>query len=304
MVSRDFSGAKECADKSWRSPGHGERKATGGRKLHGRAMNGTSSCVRCGPRFNRKTAMQMKKRPQYIASTKTCERNAGSWKESTIEVRRVARRLRIQFSGRCFAPGGSGVSRQGGGDARHGPCRSRRSVRFSTIPHGGKVRGDSSACRSRSFCPRFWKPSRSASVDAKFPLGAARATAPARGKPDWIPESVPSHDALQTARKGKRNGNGHAGGNRRIRRRARVFDGRRGRGVGCFTLEQRLRRSAQEHRKADSDLRKEQRLCRGAAPSRSCRRAPKPGGRSARGNTKPSSSCNERGSLRARLRAR
>src|SRR4029077_4966094 len=88
--SRRFSVAKERAGESWRSPDRGERKVNGGPKPRGRAMNGTARCGRYAQKFNRKGAGEVKKRPRCIASTKTCARSVGSWKESTIEIRRAA----------------------------------------------------------------------------------------------------------------------------------------------------------------------------------------------------------------------
>src|SRR2546430_10862326 len=44
-----------------RSPDRGERKATGGRKPRGRAMNGTSRCGRYVRKSNRKVAGKVKK---------------------------------------------------------------------------------------------------------------------------------------------------------------------------------------------------------------------------------------------------
>ena len=86
----------------------------------------------------------------------------------------------------------------------------------------------------------------SAALDAEFRLRPrpVRLTLLVR-KPDWLSKSMPPHDALQIARKGKRNGNGHAGGSRRICRRSGVSDGRRGRRAGRLAFESRLRRSPQ-----------------------------------------------------------
>src|SRR5215471_3651164 len=143
MESRHFSVAKVCAGKSLRSLGLGGEKATGGLKQRGHARSGTSRQERYVPGHKRNPPAGGKTRPRCIAFIRTCVRSAGSWKESTIEVRRAPLRLRIQFSRRCVAPGGLGVSCEGAGtvfDCVSGP---RRCLRCSTIPHGGKVRRDS-----------------------------------------------------------------------------------------------------------------------------------------------------------------
>src|SRR6267143_6184070 len=117
--SQRFSVAKAHAGESWRSLDRGERKVIGGRKRSGHAMNGTSRCGRCVREFNPKIAGKVKKRLRCTAYTKTCVRSAGSWKESTIEVRRATFFVRIQFSRRGFASGRPGVSRERTGDACH-----------------------------------------------------------------------------------------------------------------------------------------------------------------------------------------
>src|SRR6267143_740948 len=117
--SQRFSVAKAHAGESWRSLDRGERKVIGGRKRSGDAMNGTSRCGRCVREFNPKIAGKVTKRLRCTAFTRTCVRSIGSWKESTIEVRRTAFFVSIQFSRRRFASGGPGVSREGTGDAGH-----------------------------------------------------------------------------------------------------------------------------------------------------------------------------------------
>src|SRR5206468_6659267 len=136
---------------------------------------------------------------------RTYVRSAGSWKESTIEVRRVTFRFRIQFPRRCFAPGRPGLSREGAGTASHCLGGPRRCLRCSTIAYGGKVRRDSASRRRRDFRRRFWKQGKAAVVDAEFFSRKASSLASARKKPDGISESLSSHDALQIARKRKRN---------------------------------------------------------------------------------------------------
>src|SRR5438105_11041829 len=97
----------------------------------------------------------VKTRLHSIESIRTCVRSAGSWKESTIEVRRATFRFRIQFPRRCFAPGRPGFSREGAGTASHRVGGPRRRLRCSTIAYGGKVRRDSASRRRRDFRRRL-----------------------------------------------------------------------------------------------------------------------------------------------------
>src|SRR6266481_5145355 len=188
MEGRCFSVARERAGEFWRSRGRGERVATGGPKPRGLAMNGILRCGRCVREFNPKVAGKVKKRLRCTTSTRTCERNAGSWKEPTIEVRRAPFFVRIQFSRRRFASGRLGISREGTGVTGYCFGRSGWCLWFAAIPHGGKVCGRSRSRRSRDFCRRFWKPSWLAFVDAEFFLVETGAVASARGKPDWVSE--------------------------------------------------------------------------------------------------------------------
>src|SRR2546429_1136002 len=153
----------------------------------------------------------VKTRLHCIEFIRTCVRSAGSWKESTIEVRGTPLRFCIQFSRRCFAPGRPGFSREGAGTASHCVGGPRRCLRCSTIAYGGKVRRGSAPRRSRDFRRRFWKLGKAAVVDAEFFSEKAGSVASARKKPDGISESLPSHDALQIARERKRNRNGNPG---------------------------------------------------------------------------------------------
>src|SRR6266404_568202 len=122
----------------------------------------------------------VKTRLHYIEFIRTCVRSAGSWKESTIEVRRATFRFRIQFSRRCFVPGRPGFSREGAGTASHCVGGPRRCLRCSTIAYGGKVRRGSAPRRSRDFGGGFWKRGKAAVVDAEFFSRKASAVAAAR----------------------------------------------------------------------------------------------------------------------------
>src|SRR5207245_8798511 len=107
----------------------------------------------------------VKTRLHCIEFIRTCVRSAGSWKESTIEVRRATFRFRIQFPRRCFAPGRPGVSRETVGTASHCVGGPRWCLRCSTIAYGCKVRRDSASRWRRDFRGRFWKPGKAAVVE-------------------------------------------------------------------------------------------------------------------------------------------
>src|SRR5213080_4115820 len=122
----------------------------------------------------------VKTRLHCIEFIRTCVRSAGSWKESTIEVRRATFRFRIQFPRRCFAPGRPGVSRETVGTASHCVGGPRWCLRCSTIAYGCKVRRDSASRWRRDFRGRFWKPCKAAVVDAEFFSRKASKAASAR----------------------------------------------------------------------------------------------------------------------------
>src|SRR5262249_12910032 len=149
-------------------------------------------------------------RPRCIGFTRTCARSAGLWKESTIEVRRTPFRLCIQFSRRCFAPGRLGFSCERDGAICDCVGGSRRRLRCSTVPHGSKKRGHSSTRWRGDLGRGFWKRGWFAYMDAQLILLKAGAVDRARREPNWIPESLSPHNALQIARERKRNGNSNA----------------------------------------------------------------------------------------------
>src|SRR4029077_5701479 len=119
-ANRCFSPVKGFGDRYSRSRDLGKEKATGGPKPLGLARNGMSRYGRCVRNCKRNMRTKAKTRRPFIVFIKTCGQSAGSWKESTIEVRGTARFVCLQFPRRSFAPRRCHLAREGTRDA--GDC--------------------------------------------------------------------------------------------------------------------------------------------------------------------------------------
>src|SRR5690349_6516636 len=95
---------------------------------------------------------------------------------------------------------------------------------------------------------RNWETKWNSFMDAEQVFAQARAAGAFGGEPDRIPELVPFDDALQIAREEEGNRSSDAGRNRRICRRAGVFDGRGRRNTGEFACARRVRRGSPDNR--------------------------------------------------------
>ena len=80
----------------------GKEKETGGRKRLGPRGMGYRDTYAASESAGRTCLREVKKKRRCIACTRICGRNAGSWKESTIEIRRTPLLLRPSVSSKAL----------------------------------------------------------------------------------------------------------------------------------------------------------------------------------------------------------